>query len=424
LLSDLRRQMKRNLFMFLIVAIVLPVPFVMAKNPGTLFKPSIIQIQKDIINAPADWSFTKEGIAKKIVEGTALFKDVMLQVGSEKISYTEKRVLSDGGKVTVSEQKFKDYEREIALVLLNEKTGKLDVIKIVKRGGQLVNPPGYQIQIVERMNGIRWNHWATQYKVISPKNLVVLLNKYPIEKDGGEVEYFIYSAYSDDLDKPALIEAGAEYLDEVVGQARQELRQNGVMSKAVPNKLVVDVLPADYYKHLPFLEQSDSLEALANSEWTTKRILGTLGYNKDKAWTMSSNFAGANGWIQFTDNGSRGRPGTYTTIARQYPNALLDPDFRRGAANHVNSMKAAMLLHDNNLALLVNKFGNGILTSQHLEEYLAAAYNGSPSHVVKSIAKSGILTANWYGSLMTETKGYIAKLRLLNDSNILEKYLD
>src|SRR5512147_3160271 len=109
------------------------------------------------------------------------------------------------------------------------------------------------------MNGIRWNYWATQYKVTSPKNSVVLLNKYPLENSDNEIEYFSYSPYSDDLDNPVVIQAGARYLHDIVDQARNDLRKKKVMSRAVPGKLVVDTLPASYFEHLPFLEQSDLL---------------------------------------------------------------------------------------------------------------------------------------------------------------------
>jgi hypothetical protein len=414
--------MSKKFVVLLGIAALIPMPFfVAAKNPMDFLRASVITIHREISSTTVA---ATDDISQKIADATELVQDIPLSIGTEKISYIEKRVLADGNKVITGNQNFKDYEREIALVLLNEKTGELETIKIVKHGGQLITPDGYKVSVVERMNGIKWNSWATQYKVSTPKDTIVLLNKYPVEQNDGTVKYFTYSPYSPDLGKPHALKEGAEYLNSIVEEARQDLRARQVMSHAVPGKLVVDVLPADYFAHLPFLEQTDLLEAMNDPEYSINRVLGTLGYNKDKAWTLSANYAGANGWIQFTDNWRKGKPGTYTTIARLYPEADLDMNFQRGAADHVNSMKAAMLLHDNNLALLINKFGEGITQSSHLEEYLAAAYNGSPSHVLKSITKNGMVTANWFSALMTETKGYIAKLRLLNEKNIPEKYLN
>jgi len=426
--------MKRSLFLLLFLAILAPMPFVMAKGPTTLFRASIIRVQnasrlQNIISSTksTEQSLSKEDIQQKLQEAHQLIKDITVRVGNEEIAYSERRVLSEGGKVSVSRQDFKDYEREIALVLLNEKTGKLEVIEIVKRGSQLISPKGYKIEIVERLNGIRWNHWATQYKVIAPADTVVLLNKYPLEKGSG-ADYYVYSTYVDEVSNPEFIKEGAEYLHAIVEQARGDLRVKGVMSKAVPGKLIVDVLPADYYKHLLFLEQSDLLEALADPEWTTDRALGMLGYNKERAWSMAGNFAGAYGWVQFTDNWRKGKPGTYSTLVKMYPEAKLDTNFRTGAADHVNSMKAAILLYDTNLQYLIKHFGADILKNPLLEEYLAAAYNGPPTRVSQSLKAAGITGAasksNWFEGLYAETEGYIAKLRLLNENQIPGKFLD
>jgi len=405
----------------------MPLPWLVAaaKKSSNPFRPGVIRVKKEAVKN-SSWSFTEPQIQAKIKEGTELVKNVTLGVGDEKIPYTEKRIRS-GESISVSSQKFSDYEREIALVLLHQKSGKLDVVKIVKRGGQLVSPPGYQINVVERMNGIKWNHWATQYKVVSPKDTIVILNKYPVEANG-TIEYFVYSPFSNDLAHPEILKEGARYLNEVVERARKDLRDHQVMSRSVPGKLVIDVLPADFFKHLPFLEQSDLLEALWDSDYAINRVLGTLGSNKDKAWTLSSNYAGANGWVQFTDNWKRGKPGTYSSIARLYPMAKLNPNFKEGAADHVNSMKAAILLYDNNLGLLVKEFGTDIAQNSKLDEFLAAAYNGPPSKVISSLNQSGSTAtatrSNWFEGLFAETEGYIAKLRLLKEKQVPQKYLD
>lgn len=412
--------MNKKSFVVLALVFLVSMPFVVAAKTLNLFKPGIIKVLKPNLEAVASTG----DISKKIEEAKELVKDIPLRVGDTKISYSEKRVLTDGGKIKTSTQNFKDYEREIALVLMNEKTGTLDAVTIIKRGGELIAPKGYSISVDERMNGIRWNYWATQYKVATPKDTIVILNKYPVDDKNGKIEYFAYSPYSPDLGTPEVLKEGAVYLTDIVEAARKDLRARQVMSHAVSGKLVVDILPAEYFMHLPFLEQTDLLEALHAPDYSINRVLGTLGYNKAAAWTLSSNYAGANGWVQFTDNWRKGKPGTYTTIARLYPEAALDANFQRGAAEHVNSMKAAMLLHDNNLALLINKFGADITKSPHLEEFLAASYNGSPSHVVKSITSAGTSNANWFMGLLTETRGYIAKLRLLNEKNIPAKYIN
>src|SRR5687768_4320977 len=102
--------MKKNLIVFLIVSILAPVPFVMAKSPGAFsFKPSIIRVQ-NALKGDTEWSLSNENIQKKLVEAHELVKDIPLQIGTEKIAYVEKRVMSEDGKVSVGLQNFKDIE--------------------------------------------------------------------------------------------------------------------------------------------------------------------------------------------------------------------------------------------------------------------------------------------------------------------------
>ena len=87
-------------------------------------------------------------------------------------------------------------------------------------------------------------------------------------------------------------------------------------------------------------------------------------------------------------------------------------------------MKAAVLLHDHHLAVLVNAFGDCIVADPKLEEYLAAAYNTGVGRV-KSVLAVALRTkaADWAKAsgkkktehLLGETKGYITKLRFLRD---------
>jgi len=123
--------------------------------------------------------------------------------------------------------------------------------------------------------------------------------------------------------------------------------------------------------------------------------------------------------LQFT-------PATYAQLVKAYPKAALIKDFKTGAADHLNSFKAAILLYDQNLKGLIKSNGTKVLQDLNLEEYLAASYNGAPSRASKSLAAS-ILSGiqDWVnalsgkkGGLATETKGYLAKLRYLQDHNV------
>jgi hypothetical protein len=109
---------------------------------------------------------------KQIDSAESLLAPVELFVGTKEYRYTEKRA----GSVSV----FKDPEKQIALELLNTEDCSLSQVIITKRGDALIAPPGYDIEVVARVNGIRWNNWATEYRVNSPEGLTVMANKYVV----------------------------------------------------------------------------------------------------------------------------------------------------------------------------------------------------------------------------------------------------
>jgi hypothetical protein len=127
--------------------------------------------------------------------------------------------------------------------------------------------------------------------------------------------------------------------------------------------------------------------------------------------------------VQFT-------PRTYSDIRKFYPAAGIENDFRAGAGNHVNSIMAAILLHDNNLAPLVKKFGDRILDDPDLEKYLASSYNGAPKWVYNSLnATISKGFTDWVtvlsptrkdskGGLRKETRDFMTKLDYLIENNL------
>jgi len=340
-----------------------------------------------------------------------------LKVGDKDIEYEENRISINGAKITTTIKKLKDPGKEIGLKLLNIETGEIQIIKITKKGAELISPTGYNIEVVERVNGIRWNDWNTLYKVIEPADTIVVKNLYPkVEKVNGKnmVENVLYSPYSDALHIPELITAGNEYIRTTVLAAFDRLAQNKVESETFDGQLVSDVkyLSTRFFMRLPLLEQSDLTEFLLDPQGTVERVKVIIAANGSLAYSKTCSKATACGWIQFT-------PGTYGMIRRSYPEAGLIDDFEKGAADHVNSMMAAILLYDYNLAGLVVRHGNQILDDQRLEEYLAASYNGSPLTASKSLKASLVgRLIDWVAGLKSETKGFMAKLRYLQENNI------
>lgn len=385
-------------------------------------------------------------LVEKMDEKDDLLRDLFLNVSTKSLDFYETRVIQNGGQISSSKKKLTEQNKDIGMKIMDMDTGEIQIIKISirvkKEGIEIISPPGYQISIADRTSGIKWNKWNTLYKITSPIKWVVLKNKYPDvtattqrvivkDKTGRKktvtrkvytVEEFIYSPYSGDLHAPELIGAGQEYLKSVVTSAIADLKNKQVPSRSLAGQMVADIsaLSPSFFTRLPLLEQTDMTEFNADPQMTIERIFVIIGTNKDVAFKKTGSKAGALGWVQFTKT-------TYNSIRKAYPSAKLMTDFETGAADHLNSMKAAILLYDYNLNDLVRKHGKKILGDPRLEEYLAAAYNGRPSRVSLSLRAS--IAANlgdWIyalsakkGGLAEETKGYMIKIRYLREKELL-----
>ena len=406
-------------------------------------------------------------ILDKLAEKDDELARVPVSIGSKEIVYYENRytILSyktqtecdkrkglwdekDQVCKAVARKRSTDKEKVLGLKLLNTETGGVAVIAVQTRitadGVSIVAPDGYQIEIVERPNGIRWNWWNTLYRVVTPENGVVVKNNYPREETEmvsrvvkGKVRKepkkvvrgFLYVPHSEffelEENRSVLVQAGENYLKSVVAKAFDTLRERGVKSKSFPDKLVADVeaLSPRFFERLPLLEQGDFTEFQLDPQKTAERVLIILGANQENAWIHTCNRSDACGWVQFT-------PKTYRNIRTGYSAAQLIVDFEDGAGNHLNSIMAAILLHSDNLDVLVKKFGGKILNDPQLEKYLAASYNGAPKWVSNSLnatiskAFAGWITAlsptrkDSKGGLRRETRDFMTKLDYLIQNDL------
>jgi len=375
---------------------------------------------------PALWT-----ISQKITEAKNLLKDTILTVGNNPIAYTEIRYTSINGKLTPTVKNFKEPEKQIALAVLDTSSGQIQVITIIKRGAELIAPAGWNINILQRPSGIIWNGWNTAYKINIPTHSVVIANVYPNETDTKiakkvkgrtvyttqrTIKYQLYAPYSPDLHSSDLIKSGVDYTSAIITKAFDELRQAGVKSRAISGMLVADVFASrsEFFARIPLMEQTDLTEFQIDPQNTVERAQVIIGANQGQAFGITCNSSSACGWLQFT-------PVTYANIVKIYPLAKLIKDFKTGAADHLNSMKAAILLYDENLKGLISKNGKKIMADPKLEEYLASSYNGAPRHTYASLT-AAILGGiqDWVdaltskkGGLKDETKGYLVKLRYL-----------
>src|SRR3989344_844430 len=353
----------------------------------------------EVINAQLDLGPPPPCVLLDKIDEPALeLESMSLKIGKKKFSYYDTRIgRSSSGKITTTNKKITDVEREIGLKLLNLNTCDTQVIKITKQGNKIIAPPGYDIRVVRRSSGLTWNAWNTHFYVASPSQSVVIKNAWPTDdtrvvtktvtdKRGHKkttshtekyVRNVIYTPYSaDDPSTPDIVEPGI-HTPEVFAGGVSDLKE--IINKA----------------------------------------RSILRVNRGKAWSETCNRAGACGPFQFTN--SRGN-GTYAMVVKSFPTAGLIKNFKVGAADHINSAMAAILLHDLNLKDLVRLFGPGITNDPIvLEELEDGGYNANPKWVHKSLTASlakGL--ADWSDTkyLRTETRGYLVKLRYLAKNNL------
>ncbi len=415
-----------------IIGIFLASIFFQGSLGGQVIFSKTIEFENVPLPSPRSWK-----LVDKLEEKEDELEKLQLTISTNSFDFYEYRTIQSGNKITTNKKKLSEHNKDIGFKIVNKDSGEVRIIMVSvvvgKDGIKLISPPGYQIEIEARSNGIKWNKWNTAYKIISPEGWFVLENRYPIindkiqkvtiqDKKGKKrtankkvysIEYFTYSPYSPDLHFSELVDEGKEYLKRVVREALVDLKERRVYSRTDPKVLVADLesMSANFFGRLPILEHTDMTEFSEDPQRSTERVLVLIGANKEVAFSKTGSSAGALGWVQYTSK-------TYKAIRKAYPSARLIEDFEVGASDHLNSMKAAILLYDYNLKPLIEKKGFNVLNDPRLEEYLAASYNGSPKWVFQSLKSSIFGSFDWPTKLKNETKGYLYKIRYLQDKDL------
>ncbi len=205
----------------------------------------------------------------------------------------------------------------------------------------------------------------------------------------------VYLPYTEDTLDVRFVNSGREFLLTTARQAIDELRAANIRSRAFPDKLLADIVPAEVITTLAVIEQTDDADFRTKGDDAFNEVLSQYGLKREEAYRYSVSRAKAIGPMQFTNR--RGN-GTYSLVVRRCPAARIDPDFERGATNLLNVMKAAICLFDIELLQMRAEIRDAYRDNMKvLGIFPVAAYNGGPRNVtrlMRSIERMGVRIAD------------------------------
>ena len=369
-----------------------------------------------------------------------------LKFGHEaKFSYIEK--INEGKKMLESSQPLKYASngsgissKQIAFAVLNTDTGEvfekrawLDQVQAENYSQTglvrlVMDDDGEDISIQPNW----FNSFNSDYKIENHPEMAVVANKYLMPSSGlpsilrskSSFTDIVYVPYSGGVHNEEVISAGREYINSKASEAVSQLNSLGVLSRSKLNRLVTEAISNDLIKNIMLVEHIDP-DMFNSSDKERKielieRVLVIIGSNGERAYNFTGSPAGANGLAQFI------KP-TYDGIVRLYPKAQLIKDYREGMVNHVNAIKAMVLLFDRETENLKSTISRKDLIDALgiSEEMLAAAYNGGPSRVSRSVNTYGL---SWIyqhfnspelaSIFRQETVDYVRKFQFIRDLKI------
>ena len=190
-------------------------------------------------------------------------------------------------------------------------------------------------------------------------------------------EEIIYSPYAPDLYDEETILKGAEFLFSEIAAVKLELRENGVASKAYPDKPLSEVISDDYIFNLGHNEQMDHGKFEADANLTAEEISIEYALNGKNAFRWIASPANARGPFQFTNIARGKNPGTYDYVVREYAGVNLIKDFNAGTQDLRNMIKAAICLLDIELSKMPKEVRDIFFEDYRLGGvYPSICYNG------------------------------------------------
>ena len=374
-------------------------------------------VEPAALNTPPIFSAVEEMLVKKVAEAREILSNTSLnhKIYTIKGKYKKKTVYT------------KMLQREVAVIGLNSATGDLkqfifkEDLKLSSKGRAAPKPPKIigqdkNCKLVWR-SGSRWGFNRNMQLTCDGTELIVMGLKMPYstnsKSDGIVVDSYV--PYSPELNTSLFAKIGREHLEKIIAKASSELSQDEVKSRAFPNKEITDIVPMEFVMSMIVNEHMDHNEFLKAVKDGTfpdlvNKVLVLVGLNREQAMKWSVSKAGACCLTQFM-------PRTYKSVVKRYPEAELDPAVLSGRQDHLNAVKASIILFDSDISVgwKAKTKETCFVSSVMLERCLAASYNAGPGTLNKAIRKLGF---NWSDDrlsrvkrgLKTETRMYLKKL--------------
>ena len=443
---------KKLFFFFFLIVGLLGTVFVLGKQ-RTIVVPDNTSLAPTPIIQPDTTSQQINFLTfEKIMEGRERLKKSPPLKFIEK---TKKERLKSGKTITTTEF----VKREIELSVLDLETGDvfekrywLDEKEVEKantiRRNYLENPsnlPRFSSENPAETFQVTTNWWnnfnsdlsiADSSKPEEERRYIVISNKFLLgndnfvyfsEQTGDNYSDMIYVPYSRVLHRPEFVKTGKEILNEYVAKAFQKLRKLNVMSKAFPQKLVVDTLEETFVKNILLTEQTDPSMILLSEDDGKKlveRVLIRLALNGERAYRYTFSKTGASGLGQIM-------PKTYSYVdpktkqgkgtVQLYPEANLIKDVNIGRIDVVNAIMTSVLVFDSHLGDAFRNLTKSqktkldkklIVEPDFVNEVRAAVYNGGAS-------KYRPATATIYAGIR-ETVLFVRKYKMIRELKLFQ----
>ncbi len=314
------------------------------------------------------WSLDAKSLLAKVYEAQEKLKEIPIALETQEI---KKKIPSKKTKKKFAERKEEIVSgKQIALLAWDSDEDKDHIVYLrvphpLPQGRFIfsVVTPDYKVEHVSgrTVSKLVFKVWQGE------KKLIVLAGKHfwvPPELSQNQnyellkerAEEAIYTPYAEDLYSEEAALEGAKFLYSEIKKAQADFCNKGVMSRALPGKLICEAIPWELVFNLGHNEQMDHGKFKNDQRLTAEEISNEYAFNLADSFRWAVSSANARGAYQFTNRSGSGKSGTYDIVAGAYEDAELMEDFEEGARDLRNMIKAAICLID----LELSKFPNEV----------------------------------------------------------------